>query len=67
MNLNRRRFLQTAAGAAVGTAGAAAKTQGVAIVADLADAVAYPAPARWAAGELERALVERVAASASGN
>jgi hypothetical protein len=59
MNLNRRRFLQTAAGAAVGTAGAADKTQGVAIIADLADAVASSAPARWAAGELERALVER--------
>lgn len=66
-NLNRRKFLQAAAGAAAGVAaglpaGLAAvadKTRGVAIIADPADAVASSATARWAAGELARALTER--------
>ena len=62
-NFNRRRFLQTtagvAAGAAVGVTASAGPTSGVAIVVDPADAVASSAAARWAAGELERALAER--------
>src|ERR1051326_9085416 len=56
--LNRRRFLQTTAAAA-----AAATTKGqsrtLAIVIDPADPVASSGPARWAAGELERALADR--------
>jgi len=56
--LNRRRFLQTTAAVA-----AAATTKGqsrsVAIVIDPADPVASSGPARWAAGELERALADR--------
>ncbi len=62
-NFNRRRFLQTtagvAAGAAVGVTASAGPTSGVAIVVDPADAVASAEAARWAAGELERALAER--------
>ena len=62
-NLNRRRFLRATAGAAAGlAAGVAAgadKTRGVAIIVDASDAVASSAPARWAGGELERALGER--------
>jgi hypothetical protein len=62
-DLGRRRFLRAAAGAAAGvTAGvatASGEPRGVAIVVDPADAVASSVAARWAAGELERALVER--------
>ncbi len=54
-NLNRRSFLGVTAGAAA----APGNTRGAAIVADPADAVASSAAARWAAGELERALAER--------
>ena len=57
-NLNRRRFLQAAAGAA-GVAAAQGKTRSVAIVVDPADAVASSEAARWAAEELARALTER--------
>jgi hypothetical protein len=62
-HFNRRQFLRTAAGAAAVAATrapiAVGKTQEVAIVVDPADAIASSAPARWAAGELERALTER--------
>jgi hypothetical protein len=62
-DLSRRRFLRTAAGVAAGvTAGVtsrASESRGVAIVVDPADAVASSAAARWAAGELERALADR--------
>lgn len=61
-NLNRRQFLRVAAGAtagvAAGVAVAADKTRGVAIIVDPADGVASSPAARWAAGELERALTE---------
>jgi hypothetical protein len=67
MNLNRRRFLRVAAGAAA-TAAASGKTRDVAIVADPADAVAPSEAARWAAGELQKALAERgVSARVYGN
>jgi hypothetical protein len=63
-NLSRRRFFQAAAAGAVGVASAsAAGTPGVAIVVDPADAVASTPAARWAAGELERALTERGASA----
>ncbi len=52
-HLNRRQFIQIAA------ATTTARTQRVAIVADSADTVASAATARWAAGELERALTQR--------
>ena len=60
-NLNRRRFLKATVGAAGMTVTAAGKTEGVgvAIVVDPADAVASSGAAQWAAGELERSLVER--------
>lgn len=63
--LGRRRFIQaTAAAAAAGTAaGAANQARGVAIIIDPADGIASSAPARWAAGELERALGERGASA----
>ena len=62
-NFSRRRFLRAAAGLAAGVSAgvpsAAGESRGVAIVVDPADRVASSAPARWAAGELERALAER--------
>ncbi len=58
-NLSRRRFLQATAAAAAGVTVAPGRTRGVAVVIDPADAVASSAAARWAAGELERALAER--------
>ena len=61
--LNRRQFLQVAAGAAAGTVVTrttrAADARGVAIVVDPADPVAGSQPARWAAEELVRALTNR--------
>ncbi len=64
-NLNRRRFIQaTATAAAAGAAnGAADELRRVAIIIDSADAVASSEPARWAAGELQRALTERGASA----
>src|SRR5690348_4852115 len=66
-NLNRREFLRTATGVAVGVAAglpggiaiAADNSRGVAIIVDPADAVASSAPATWAAGELAKALTQR--------
>jgi hypothetical protein len=58
-NVSRRRFLQAAAGAAVGVPAVAGSARSVAVVIDPNDAVASSAPARWAAGELARALTER--------
>jgi hypothetical protein len=67
-NLSRRRFLEVAAGVAVGaTAGVGqltAGTRGVAIIVDPADPVASSAPARWAAAELQRVLSARGVAAA---
>jgi len=61
--LNRRRFLQITAGAAAGVAAtgraASAAARGVAVIADPTDAVAGAASARWAAGDLVRALTDR--------
>lgn len=57
-NLSRRRFLQAAAGVAAGVPVVAARTRGVAIVIDPADAVASSAAGHWAAGEFVRALLE---------
>ena len=61
--LNRRQFLEVAAGAAAGTVAAgatgAADGRGVAVVLDPADAVAGSTPGRWAAGELVRVLTDR--------
>jgi hypothetical protein len=62
-HLSRRRFLEAAAGVAVGlTAGGdqlSAGTRGVAIVVDPGDPIASSAPARWAATELQRSLAAR--------
>jgi hypothetical protein len=71
-NVNRRQFLQTAAGAAAGVmagaAAAAGETRGIAIIVDSADPVASSAGAQWAAAELQRALTERgVAAGVYAN
>lgn len=61
-NLSRRQFVQVTAGAVAGVAAGvtpvAGKTRGVAIVNDLADAVASSTAAKWAAGELARTLAE---------
>ena len=57
--LDRRRFLQTTAAVAAAATTAKGQSRNVAIVIDPADPVASSAPARWAAGELERALTER--------
>ncbi len=62
-DLNRRQFIRTTAGTAAGVAAGAltaacTQKQGVAIVVDPADAVASSDAARWAAGELQRALAE---------
>lgn len=66
LNLNRREFIRTTAGAAAGVAAGvpggmafgAESPQGVAIMVDPSDPIASAPPARWAAGELERALRE---------
>ena len=62
-NLNRRKFLKVAAGAAAGISVAravgATSTREVAVVVEPADAVASSAAGRWAAGELVQALTER--------
>jgi hypothetical protein len=61
-NVTRRRFLQVAAGMTAGVAAgvpAVGEPRSVAIVIDPHDAVASSAPARWAAGELARALTGR--------
>jgi hypothetical protein len=67
-NLSRRRFLQAAAGVAASATTTWGKARHVAIVADPADAVASSPAARWAAGELQRALTDRgVTAAIYGN
>lgn len=55
-SVNRRRFLQTAGSATLFGATGQGANAGVSIIADPADAVASSAPAKWAAGELERSL-----------
>ncbi|MEO8483768.1 MAG: hypothetical protein ABI634_16275 [Acidobacteriota bacterium] len=62
-HLNRRQFLQATAGATAGMAAVATVTaqgpRSVAVIVDPADPIAASPPARWAAGELVRALTER--------
>ena len=62
-SINRREFLRVAAGAAAGlqagVAFAADQPGNVAIIVDPKDTIASSAAAKWAAGELERALTAR--------